>query len=543
MGEIGLIAEFTALKERGVEKISPIDSPGFGADYPRTVLYFTRPKVALMQHIARHIQLDHDRHEERTYTLFFVPRRTVLCERRLQQDGVFANLSIAEYPLHFAPLDSDVLSMELPLCFRECALLGDRSELYYTAAGLMQLQAVFGLVPRIVGKGELARHVADLMLRMNREAPPVTATPEIEAVVLVDRSVDLVSPMCTQLTFEGLTDELLGISATMVELPPAVAPPGPGGKPAKIELNSGDKLFAEIRDMHMSAVGALLSQRARNLRAEYEERHDAKTVSQIHSFTSKLKRMQDDQQSLRRHTDLAAYFNGVAKADSFTSLLEAEQLMLAQADPDKPVEYVEDCIGRKEPLDKVLRLVCLHSVLCNGLKPKVFESYRRDIINTYGHEHLLTLENLAKTALLSVQEGKAAFPLLRKHLRLVYDEQRLDAPADIGYVHSGYAPLSVRLAQVLSGDWRAHEELLRLLPGPTFELSQALPPGLAPRARDGEGTRPAVTLVVFVGGCTYAEISAVRFLSKHTEAREYVVATTSILNGRSLIDSLTQKAA
>ena len=100
----------------------------------------------------------------------------------------------------------------------------------------------------------------------------------------------------------------------------------------------------------------------------WTERHDAKTVSQIHSFTSKLKRMQarngrkesvdvdellafplphidiyiyeeclvrglndpfleqDDQQSLKRHTDVASYFNGVAKADSFTSLLEAEQV-------------------------------------------------------------------------------------------------------------------------------------------------------------------------------------------------------------------------
>ena len=72
------------------------------------------------------------------------------------------------------------------------------------------------------------------------------------------------------------------------------------------------------------------------------------------------------------------------------------------------------------------------------------------------------------------------FPVLRKHLKLVYDED-LISPSDIGYVHSGYAPISVRVAHVLSGDWRSHEDVLRLLPGPTFELSQALPSGLSPR--------------------------------------------------------------
>lgn len=76
VGELGLVAEFTALKvgrnpapsptlefgfivnphkERGVEKISPIDCPSFGADFPKTVMYFTRPKVSLMKHIADQI--------------------------------------------------------------------------------------------------------------------------------------------------------------------------------------------------------------------------------------------------------------------------------------------------------------------------------------------------------------------------------------------------------------------------------------------------------------------------------------------------------
>ena len=49
---------------------------------------------------------------------------------------------------------------------------------------------------------------------------------------------------------------------------------------------------------------------------------------------------------------------------------------------------------------QVLRLICLQSVTNSGLKPKVLEHYKREIVQTYGFQHLLTLINLEKTGLL-----------------------------------------------------------------------------------------------------------------------------------------------
>lgn len=36
-------------------------------------------------------------------------------------------------------------------------------------------------------------------------------TPKIDNLILIDRSVDYLTPMMTQLTYEGLVDEYLGI--------------------------------------------------------------------------------------------------------------------------------------------------------------------------------------------------------------------------------------------------------------------------------------------------------------------------------------------
>ena len=37
---------------------------------------------------------------------------------------------------------------------------------------------------------------------------------EIESIVIIDRSVDLLTPMCTELTYEGLIDEVFNIKSS-----------------------------------------------------------------------------------------------------------------------------------------------------------------------------------------------------------------------------------------------------------------------------------------------------------------------------------------
>ena len=42
---------------------------------------------------------------------------------------------------------------------------------------------------------------------------------QIDAVILLDRTVDLITPLVTPLTYEGLVDELFGINYTVAQLP------------------------------------------------------------------------------------------------------------------------------------------------------------------------------------------------------------------------------------------------------------------------------------------------------------------------------------
>jgi len=213
---------------------------------------------------------------------------------------------------------------------------------------------------------------------------------------------------------------------------------------------------------------------------------------------------------------------------------------LAGTDFDNCVEYLEECINRKEPLVKVLRFLTLLTLTNSGLKPKQLEFFKREILQTYGFEYLFTLNNFEKLGLLKRQD-KQVFPLMRKSLRLIVEDLDETTPNDVAYVYSGYAPLSIRLVQqaVRPGGWRAQEELLRALPGPMFEEMQSLPSGVVASA--GKGGNP-VTLVFFIGGVTFTEIAALRYMS-HAEQpnRDYIVATTKLINGDTIIESLIER--
>lgn len=50
--------------------------------------------------------------------MYFLPRRTIACERVFQEQGVYGDIVAGELPINFIPYDSDVLSLEMGSAFR-----------------------------------------------------------------------------------------------------------------------------------------------------------------------------------------------------------------------------------------------------------------------------------------------------------------------------------------------------------------------------------------------------------------------------------------
>ncbi|CAM6126841.1 unnamed protein product [Calypogeia fissa] len=564
-GPLALIAQPSLLKEHGVEKVYHLSADPVQSDC-KNVVYLVRPKMRLMKLVAAQIQQELTLKMLKNYSLVFVPRRTIVCEKVLEEEGVLRNVAILEYPLYLIPYDEDVLSLELDNVLKETKVDGDQSAIWYVARALDMLQSQFGLIPNVKGKGRAAVQVADILSKMQREQSLDTEGPcsEIDTMILLDRQVDLVTPMCWQLTYEGLIDEFLSINNGAVELSPTIlgqTPPAGGAaasstaKKVKVPLNSSDNLFRELRDLNFAVVGNVLRNKATSMKQDYTDMtgggQKQQSVSELKDFVKKLNVLPE----LTRHTNIAQHLSTFTKKPVFLARLQIEQTLVDGQNPDACFEYVEEMIHRQENLESVLRLLVLLS-LTSGIPKKQFDYLRREFLHSYGFEHMFTLTNLEKAGLLKKLEAKSSWQNVKRGLKLVVEDMDDTSPTDIAYVYSGYAPLSVRLVeQVLKGGWKTVDEVVKLLPGPTFEQKQGVHANGSPSTADGatweaapapesepavDGRR-AVVLVVFIGGVTFAEISALRFLGAQEGMKyDFLIATTKLINGSGLLKTLME---
>lgn len=641
------------LREHNVEVIVELATRTLATECS-SVLYLTRPSLGNMKLIAAQAKNFDERRLRKNLHVAFVSRRTFICEQLLKEEGVFSDLTTSEFSLDIFPLDDDVLTMGLESCFKDCVVSGDQSSLFYVTRALMKIQAVYGHIPNIRSKGRLAKSVLDMLLRLQREedssstggssiesAPQVanskggsgeavqtvyigpkskasessnggeggagsggaglssaSSAPnvsEIDTMIILDRSVDMFTPLVTPLTMEALLHEFLGIDNAMVKVDASLlvdnpedavagtgkekpvsgqkagpAPLPPGSK-LTLHLNSNDKLYSEIRDMNISVAGPHLTVRARELQGFRDQikRSRELEVSDIHKFVKAIPTLQQDLKSLRVLVELTSLMQKETNEPKFMARWQLERSLLEEEGQKDAYEAISALISKRQPFLSVLRILCLCSAVEGGLRSKQLEAFRREIISTYGFESLFTLDNLERAGLLTSRDGgsssiagglgfgaltgsSSTWSSIRKLLQLTSDEaQGEGAPSDIHFVTSGYAPLSVRLIQAaITTGWgrEPYSEALRQIPGPSSAIRQVRHDsedrgGSANNGADGgdgasSGSSRKVVLVVFVGGVTYIEISSLRFLSEKHPV-DFLVLTTSIISGSTFLESLS----
>lgn len=202
-------------------------------------------------------------------------------------------------------------------------------------------------------------------------------------------------------------------------------------------------------------------------------------------------------------------------------------------------EGIRDLIVQEASFSTVVRLLCLLSIVQGGFKPKTLEELEREILQAYGYQHLSLFDHLSQLGLLNPSSktrssSKSAFATCRKPLRLIVDDVDEQAPDDIAYVYSGYAPISVRLLQgALARNgaflgWHSILDTLKALPGKMTDKTQEMPEEA--HADNTQSKDDKVTLLCFLGGCTFTEISAVRWMNQQGRGklRNFVVILRSI---------------
>lgn len=97
----------------------------------------------------------------------------------------------------------------------------------------------------------------------------------------------------------------------------------------------------------------------------------------------------------------------------------------------------------QDPIENMLRLLSLYSLVNNGIKAKQYDAIKREIINvygetlfhrqTYGFKYLLSIHKLEQLGFIKVRESNSVWSNLSNKLKLVNSDVDLDTQDDMRY--------------------------------------------------------------------------------------------------------------
>lgn len=411
------------------------------------------------------------------------PRRSKIVEKILRMAGM-SNIPIAPLPLGFLPFDGDLITLDWPEAYRQIVLEGDNSAILATATALSSLANSLNLeytTIRTAGAAATAvaeellqthgqiypRHLRDtgsespssLHSSINRstwvpafvahdafiqrhqreqeqEKPLDTAPTMAQFVgnvskrhgvnlVIIDRGVDVVSPLLTQSTYEGLLDEAIGMRNNVMDLPMSsivsdearkLLSEGPHmssntGTVRKRLRGDIDPIFREVRDGNYWQAARKIGNVATAVKEYYKKRPTRETaeISQVRDYVERLKEVKSDHWSAAAHMAIAEEISArTFNSYDFKKRFELEREMMEGSTATARKVFIADAMAKGESLPHVLRLCCLWSVTSSGIDAEELDFMRKEIAAIFGLGVVPLLCNLERAGMLIHSVGKGS---------------------------------------------------------------------------------------------------------------------------------------
>lgn len=260
-------------------------------------------------------------------------------------------------------------------------------------------------------------------------------------------------------------------------------------------------------------------------------------VDEVKSFISnELKSLREQHKLLEVHISACEVVLETNKGNSERFCIE-QAIVQEEFDPSELIQYIETQICRQQPPWELLQLLCLWSIVSNGIPTKYYSSFRTLFYQAYGYEHVNTLFYLNSAGLLfesgtsSMTRPSLSIPnynTMAKHLHLTAKN------SGGSYVFSdAYNPVVVRLLELLINDGWNSNALKKAFPDTNMLCSNSTQP------KPDNRIKKAI-MVCFIGGVTYAEIAALRRFAQDHNFR-VITITSHIIDRQKLIKNYTDQ--
>ena len=495
---------------------------------------------------------------EKNYYFYFVPKVDISFLNYIDEKYNFYRAyfdNYFEFELLNFPLDYDIISLEDSQSFKELYLYQFSDCIDNLANLLIKIQEIFGIIKNKYIVGEKGKILSQLLEKKEKEGfLSERNSNEILACFFFDRSADYITPMCTAYTYESMLHNTFGINFNKIKVPSELITNIEENKNKiinkenqkeekkeefkKLSLDMDDRLYYMIKNYNFDKIRVFLSKRLQFQQDQLRQKKGKNTdIEQIGKDLEMLQKIKNERQTLSNHINLADFISKKMTTPRAKRRLQLEQTILSG---DKDCidfihEYYETEMARKGDPYELLKLFCLENLVFGGVKNKVYDSFKNDFLLTYDEKLFFLFKNLEELKILKKGGSSKLYQICLDKLKLLNFDVNVFNPNDTSYVFSSFCPISIRLIEkALKPGWGPlQKEILKNFPV-EFIYPEDEKPVTDPQIENN------VILLVFIGGITYSEIAAIRYLNKSPEYSKYkfLIITTNIICAKTFFDGI-----
>ncbi len=221
--------------------------------------------------------------------------------------------------------------------------------------------------------------------------------------------------------------------------------------------------------------------------------------------------------------------------------------MLAGDYPPNLHSYYDELLCEQKDLISLIKLMVIESLTQNGVYE--YQKLKREILNIYGFQKIFLFRDLEilgwlkeKTIIKNIKNMiDLTYNQLYEKLQLVSENTEPLKIEDCSYVLSGFSPISLKIIETaVRGQWSSIIDILKKMPGATYCPEDE-------KVISSPKNNRNIMFIIFIGGVTYTEIEAIRFLNRKfneenlqgkRKKTQFIILTTSILNSRRILENL-----
>ncbi|CAD8049642.1 unnamed protein product [Paramecium sonneborni] len=539
-----VVESMQILKENGVDQIYYIDSDQLDVE-SNQIIFFVNPDRQYMKRIVRIIRNNQLANFNKKYLLIFCPRLNIVCKDYLEKEAVLGDLILTNFNFDLIPLANDLLSLEMNNCLKPLYIGQDMQILQTIAESIQRIELVHGKFKNIYAKGNYAKYVIDILKQKKLQGEIIEdeisfKESKMHTLLIVDRKVDFITPMLTPFTYEALIDEVFTIKHNSINLDIIKNEQALKDRPKSMKLN--DSYYNRIKIMNIKQCQRILEEKRQNNKSmiqSMKQQESKMNMSDMNQYLTKLRQIPKEQNIILDHLIVSQHLSKQLESILFNMCVNQEVHAILQTKSQQVEQMIENLISIGAPITKVIRLFSLYNQIQNGMKTKLYDFYRREILHMYGTEHIITLENCEKIGLIGKKINDThIWEKIEKPLRLINEDVDHDSPEDFSYVFLAYAPIIVRIFEelIIKNTWGPLVlQALKELPGELL-MQQNLNQLKGEEVKEDSNQ---IYVIYFIGGITYGEIAAIRWLGLRYK-KDIQICTTHIISGDKLVQEMIQ---